>query len=317
MQLLANELSFDGEFESFESYLESLNGLMKMRLEAKKHGFDVHCTKAILNTDITRDINFQQSLQRLTKEQCHALVQWITQSGPFWDDDKSHSSEEYYELEGGNVVTDTCLAEAAFHNVDRTPSSVISLSQPHWSSASLPVIWHKDNGNLRVEVINQTRLDVLLERLVDEPKPITSWEQLEVRCKERCPSLTFSDTSFAGLKGVPFVFGASSRIWDLMIVLETMKNSFNEAGERNEEGHRIYQEHFTGNKAWFSDSSDTEKREFSEELTFKHPENEGKTIFCTWHGKVKTPQMRIHHSWPISKDTPLYVTYVGPKITKR
>jgi hypothetical protein len=40
-------------------------------------------------------------------------------------------------------------------------------------------------------------------------------------------------------------------------------------------------------------------------------------IFCTWHGKVKTPQYRIHFSWPISAVAPLYVVYIGPKITKR
>jgi hypothetical protein len=32
---------------------------------------------------------------------------------------------------------------------------------------------------------------------------------------------------------------------------------------------------------------------------------------------LKTQQIRIHFSWPIRVDTPLYVVYVGPKITKR
>ncbi|EGR2914004.1 hypothetical protein DNG97_24050 [Vibrio parahaemolyticus] len=103
----------------------------------------------------------------------------------------------------------------------------------------------------------------------------------------------------------------------MLLVLDKINVSFNGAGERNEEGHRIYQEHFTGDKAWFSDSSDTEKREFKEALTFKHPENNGESIFCTWHGKVKTPQIRIHHSWPITKDAPLYILYIGPKLTKK
>ena len=35
------------------------------------------------------------------------------------------------------------------------------------------------------------------------------------------------------------------------------------------------------------------------------------------HGKVKTPQIRIHFSWPITASTPLYVVYVGYKITKK
>ncbi|EIE9609384.1 hypothetical protein [Vibrio diabolicus] len=314
---MANELSFDGQFDSHDSYVESLTCLMLMRQEARKHGFNIQCTKTILDTDITKDINFRQSLQKLGHAQRMAVLQWITQSGPFWDESKCHSSDEYFEMEDGEVVTDSCLAEAAFHNLNGNSSNVVSLLQPHWSATEIPIIWHRDSGEQRVEVKNLTQRESLLKRLEEQPKPIVSWEQLEERCKERCMSLFFSDSAFAGLKGTPFVACASSRILELLLVLDKFNVCFNDAGERNEEGHRIYQEHFTGDKAWFSDSSDTEKREFKEAQTFKHPENNGESIFCTWHGKVKTPQIRIHHSWPITKDAPLYIMYIGPKLTKR
>lgn len=317
MDFLANELSFDGKFDSHDSYVESLNCLMLMRQDARKHGFNIQCTKTILDTDITKDINFRQSLQKLELAQRMALLQWVTNSGPFWDENKCHSSEEYFELEEGEVVTDTCLAEVAFHNLNGNTSSVVSLLQPHWSLAEIPIVWHKDSGEQRVELTNLTQRDALIERLEQQPKSITSWKQLEERCKGRCSSLFFSDDAFAGLRGTPFVACASSRILELLLVLDKFNVCFNDAGERNEEGHRIYQEHFTGDKAWFSDSSNTEKREFQEALTFKHPESYGESIFCTWHGKVKTPQIRIHHSWPISKDAPLYIMYIGPKLTKR
>lgn len=317
MDFLANELSFDGKFDSHDSYVESLTCLMLMRQEARKHGFNIQCTKTILDTDITKDINFRQSLQKLGHAQRMAVLQWVTQSGPFWDESKCHSSDEYFELEEGEVVTDTCLAEAAFHNLDGNSSSVVSLLQPHWSATEIPIIWHRASGEQRVQVKNLTQRKILIERLEEQPKPIVSWEQLEERCKERCTSLFFSDSAFAGLKGAPFVACASSRILELLLVLDKINVCFNDVGERNEEGHRIYQEHFTGDKAWFSDSSDTEKREFKDALTFKHPKIEGETLFCTWHGKVKTPQMRIHHSWPITNNAPLYIMYVGPKITKR
>jgi hypothetical protein len=79
----------------------------------------------------------------------------------------------------------------------------------------------------------------------------------------------------------------------------------------------LYQEYFTGKKAWFTDSSDSEKNRFKSQLTFKHPDVAGEDLICTWHGKVKSPQIRLHFSWPVSADTPLYVVYVGPKITKK
>ena len=42
-----------------------------------------------------------------------------------------------------------------------------------------------------------------------------------------------------------------------------------------------------------------------------------KTLFCPWHGKVQTPQLRVHFSYPIRANEPLYIVYVGPKLTKR
>lgn len=315
--LFANELSFDGKFDSFESYYESLNCLMRIKNEARKHGFSVQCTKSILNSEITRDLNFQQSLQRLSKEQRLALTQWVTQSGPFWDECRCHTSDDYFEIANGDIVTDTCIGEAAYLQVKGTPSSLISLFQPHWGSDKISVTWQRDAGDMCIDVVNQTQFEPFVKSLNNLPQPIESWKQLEVMCEKRCVSLSFSQNTFASLKGVPFVQGASLRILELLLVLDKLKCCFNEAGERTEEGHEIYQEHFTGDKAWFSDSSVTEKRQFEDALTFKHPKENEETLFCTWHGKVKTPQIRIHHSWPITKDTPLYVMYVGPKITKR
>jgi hypothetical protein len=53
-------------------------------------------------------------------------------------------------------------------------------------------------------------------------------------------------------------------------------------------------------------------------MTFPHPERVGETLFCPWHGKVQTPQIRIHFSGTtIRHDQPLYVVYIGPKIAKR
>ena len=90
-----------------------------------------------------------------------------------------------------------------------------------------------------------------------------------------------------------------------------------------EQLNEIYQNYFTGKKegggrgSLFSDSSDSEKVEFKQKLTFVHPGKDKQTLFCSWHGKVQTPQLRIHFSSRILATEPLYIVYVGPKITKQ
>ena len=136
-------------------------------------------------------------------------------------------------------------------------------------------------------------------------------------CLSRFVAITFSTDTFKSLLGYPFLPGVAQRIIERLEVLEKLKNSVDSSGNRTTEGHRLYQEHFTGDKAWFSDSSDTEKRDFKSELTFKHPGKDGSSLFCTMHGKIKTPQIRIHFTLPSQTDPELYVVYIGPKITKR
>jgi hypothetical protein len=52
-------------------------------------------------------------------------------------------------------------------------------------------------------------------------------------------------------------------------------------------------------------------------MSFVDPENPAKKFFCPWHGKIQTPQFRIHFEWPIpAHQQRLKVLYIGPKITK-
>ena len=61
----------------------------------------------------------------------------------------------------------------------------------------------------------------------------------------------------------------------------------------------------------------SEKRQFQSVLIFAHPDDPGKTLSCTWHGKVSHLTLRLHFSWPVEANKPVYVVYAGSKITKR
>ena len=70
---------------------------------------------------------------------------------------------------------------------------------------------------------------------------------------------------------------------------------------------------FTGDRAWFSDESETRKRK-PQKFTFPDPEG-GNDITCFWHGKVSTAAIRIHFDWPVKRGgRRLRVAYIGPHI---
>lgn len=266
---------------------------------------------------VTCDVSMPQAIQRFSVDERRALMQWLTQQGPFWDDARSHGPDDYLDC-NDEVVTDTAVGEAGFcclHGIDHR---LVSLTPSSWVFSPVPVTWHLDGGGERsVAVVNYWDRCALETALQSAPVPVACWEDLETCCVARCPHLTFSFDAFGPLRGHPFVDGAANRLLSRLETLNRFTACFDEHGRRTPEGQRLYDDHFTGEKAWFSDSSETEKREFQRELTFRHPIQEGATLFCPWHGKVKTPQFRVHFSWPVRADERVYVVYVGPKITRR
>ncbi len=246
-------------------------------------------------------------------------MQWLTRHGPFWEDSRVHNPDDYLEF-NGEIVTDTAVGEAAYCCYHGLHRHLVSFVPSLWEFSPVSVTWMPNADAVqRVEVTNHWNVEGVEAALRAAPIPLATWKQLERVAVSLCPNpnLSFLADSFEPLLGHPFVPGAAERILVLLETLHRFRSSRDEHGQRTPEGQRLYQDHFTGDKAWFSDSSESEKRDFRAELTFRHPTSAGQSLFCSWHGKVKTPPIRIHFSWPVPADQPLYVVYVGPKLTKR
>lgn len=243
-------------------------------------------------------------------------MQWLTRQGPFWEHARQHERDDWLEC-NGEIVTDTAVGEAAYclcHGIDR---AIVSMIPSSWLISPLSVEWHQ-NGHIRsVDVPNYWDPNELMKSRAFAQISLESWEDLALTARSRYPDLTFSPDSFEPLQGYPFGKRVAERLLSRLGVLHELKNCFDKHGKRTSEGHEIYQKHFTGAKAWFSDSSDSEKAEFRNDLIFPHPAISEEYLFCTWHGKIQTPPFRIHFSWPIRANEPLYIVYIGSKITKR
>lgn len=313
-----NDLSLQGQFDGASEFRKAIRRIMKMRSVALRFGVSVQCHRNMRCAMVTRNLNMPQILGYLPTDERRALIQWMTRHGPFWEDVQMHTSDDYLAC-NGEIVTDTSVGEAAyssFHGVDK---HLISFTPSSWESSPINVSWVNDSNEptCDIEIENFWKINELQILLQTFEEPPSTWEQLEKRVRGRFQNLKFSDACFESLERRPFAPGAARRIQVLLNTLNRFVGCFDEAGQRTPEGNIIYQEHFTGAKAWFSDSSNSEKNDFREKLTFHHPELPGETLFCSWHGKVKSPQTRIHFSWPIVANEALYVVYIGPKITKK
>lgn len=318
MNFLMNELSIHGQFHTAGDFFKAVETLMEIRREIRRLGSEFYCHRDLAHAQVTAEACMAQVIQSMPLPKRRAWLEWLTRYGPYWTDDRQHSPDDWLELDGGEIVTDKAIGEVAFcvlHNLHR---ELISVNPSTWLINPVTVTWKKaDEAPETVDVRNHWSLDTVSQTLAALPPSFDSWRSLERLARNAFNNLTVSSNAFDALDGHTYVPGAAERIWIRLDTLNKLCGCFDDEGERTAEGDRIYANHFTGEKAWFTDSSAGEKNDFESDLTFQHPEKPDEYLFCPWHGKVKTPQLRIHFSWPIAAHRPAYVVYIGPKITKR
>lgn len=318
MDLLVNELSIHEQFPDISSFRNALMRLMRMRRVAKRFLRELHCNSALLNSTPLSDMPMQQAIGRLTQTEQRAAMVWLTRQGSIWDDFRQHDVDDWLECQG-DIVTDSAVGEAAFRSLRGVECSLASFIPSDWHYSPVEVTWRRgDNGSRRegADITNVFDASTLQELLREADTPIMSWSDLREVATTRFEGLVFAGECFASLVGVPFAKSSANRLLVLLSTLYEIAHAFDASGNRTSEGQRIYQEHFTGDRALFSDSSETEKRDFRNELTFPHPEHQGEHLFCTRHGKERHKNLRLHYSWSGRFREPVYIVYIGPKITR-
>jgi hypothetical protein len=318
VSFLVNDLSLSGQFHDLDSFRSAVEEIMEIRREIERLGSSLYCHRNLADSQVTSEHVMQRAVQILSPPKRRAWMLWLTKCGPFWEDDQLHNSEETWLEVNNKLVTGTAVGEAAVGCSRGWPRRLISFRPSEWLRDPIDVTWvHNDGIAEIVSVRNHWEVASVQAWLKANPVRLASWQDLAMQMRQACTRLTFATDTFEPLKGHPFAPNAAERIRELLFVLDMLKGGFDEDGRQNAEGRRLYAEYFTGARPRFTDSSDTEKNEWRKDMTFPHPEKRGQDLFCSWHEKVRSPQLRIHFSWPIRPDEPLYVMYVGPKITKR
>ena len=308
MDLLLNDLSIEGQFPDARLFCAALDRIIEVRKVARQFGSDLYCRRNIAGIRINPSTLVREALPPAKKK---AFMVWLDRQGPFWDDARNHHPDDWL-MAGDEIVTDTAIGEAAYCSTIDIDRRLVSLAPSEWNYS--PIVVTFTDTATDIEVANYWELASLETALRGSIPRIKTCEQLEEVCKIRFQRLWFAEDSFSDLRR-HFVPALVDNIIRRLEVLDKLMGERDSTG--NWMGNPIFQNFFTGGNAWFSDSSETEKNNFRKNLSFKHPEESGRTLFCPWHGKLghQGYPYRIHFSWPLSADEPLYVVYVGPKLT--
>ena len=311
VELIFNDLSIHQQFHDASLFRQAINRLMEMRGIARTSGRELYCHRGTSNLLVNSTTSLFQEIQNFPLEQKRVILSWLTRQGPFWEDALEHDFNEVFECHD-DIVTDTGLGEAAYRSVLGTDCRLVSLTPSQWDYSPIIVKW-LTTTTTDIQVHNHWEPQALEDAMQQTEAPVASWAHLEAQSRQRFLRLTFTRDSFKDLEGRPFAEGGAQRILKRLEVLNRLMGEVASNGQLTAEGQHLYQNYFVGERARFSDSSDTEKSQFRQKLTFRDPD--GNSLFCTWHGKVNQPPFLIHFSWPVPPGGQLYVVYVGWKIT--
>lgn len=314
-----NSLSLDARLTPAE-FESALKTILEFRQAARPTGNSLACCRSILDREGPGAVSFRALLKGLhvSSNIRQLALSWLSKEGPYWDELRVHTGDDWYELQQGTVVTDTIVGEAAHRvNIGVGNNALASLPTNGFETEELQICAvRSDTSRSEITVTNHTTSEAIQTWLQAREAPLASWRQLEERARQRLESLSLPKAAFEELSSHPFHQGAAERLFECLAILAQIQSGTSASG-MTARARELYDRYFTGHNARFTDSSETEKHDFKDELTFIDPEQGGAKVFCPWHGKVKTPQLRVHHSWPPSSGSRVFVPYVGPKITKR
>ncbi len=121
MELLANELSVHEQFHEAEAFRE-----------ARRYQVELHSSRNFVNVSPMPGVPMQQAVQLFRESQRRAVMNWLTSSGPFWDDARRHAGDDFIECLG-NVVTDTAIGEAAYRSFHGVECGLVSFFPSDWN----------------------------------------------------------------------------------------------------------------------------------------------------------------------------------------
>lgn len=320
MEWHINELSLDGQFLDPGAFKSVLEPLLRLRHRDPFLQDLMFCSPLLHERKVTAIYDLKAAVRATGDKNFIRLALGWTQTGPFWYDDRQFNENDYFEYEGIDV-TNQGLGEAARRRIVGRVANTFSFPLLAFEKSPLSVqhgLSEEPYGVINVD--NHWQIEQLTVAL-EACRVLNNWNDVQEEINRRFDQLIFSTDVMDKLLPMPFSKSVTERIFQLLRILNQVVLSRDDGGKLSDEGEEILRNHFAGagagNTPLFKPESADNRRNFKNELTFQDPSDNSKYLDCHWHGKIQTPQIRIHFEWPTPRgQREIKIVYIGPKITK-
>jgi hypothetical protein len=245
-------------------------------------------------------------------------LSWLSKSGPFSEDFDIETTDDLWFFDG-EEVTEQGLGFAGRFRLSGADAASFSFQDPtsrRFEVDQLEVLQGFPEEPVGSQQIANLWNEGGLSKWVrDRPGLPTNWLEFTEVCQRDFKNLEINGEVFLEALGKhPFHQNVVSRGIALLGVLDRVAAGLQPDGSLDHPAMELVVEHFQSKKAWFSNEEPSDKEVFM----FPDHTSDGTKLYCSWHGKVKTPQFRLHFEWPVPVgQTVIKVLYFGEKLTKR
>lgn len=321
MEWHINDLSLSGQYADEQAFRAALEPLLQLRRREPLLQSSLYCSRMLRGCKVTVMYDFKDAVRATgDKNYINLVLGWIDKSGPFWDDTRQFNEDDYFEYQGTNV-TDQGMGEAARRILVGNAANSFSFPLTGFVSSPLTVQHGLSEAPIGfVEIENHWQI-TQIESALESCRKFNSWLEMQEEIKRRFGQLIFSADAVDKLLPLPFSKPVMERIFHLLSLLNQLVLASDASGKLSREGEEVLKNYFAGATAGktplFKPESTDNQHNFKNDLTFRDPRDDSKDLFCHWHGKIQTPQTRIHFEWPRPRgQREIKVVYIGPKITK-
>ena len=317
MRAFVNELALAEACAAAHPPHTPLEALIEARRRHRVLVERLYCARGMPNMEIRPGVRLANVGWQLPHDKRGLLFQWVNKKGPFIEDDRQATDDDLFLFDGEDV-TYLGLGEAARRILATLPAATLSpVQDPASRFAADPLcvvhgLAEEPSGHVPVANFHET--NALADALrAARPEPDT-WPELLAEARARFDRLRIGSYCDRILARHPYHPSGGRRILVLLDVLQRLMTEMDDDGGLSRSGVELRNTYFVGERAWFSDESETRKRS-PETFTFPDPDGDG-TLVCFWHGKVSTPVFRIHFEWPVSPPVRrrLRIVYIGPHL---
>jgi hypothetical protein len=317
MEFHINDLSLSRQFADPQAFRFALEPLLRLRYREPLLQICLFCSRSLHACKATAIHDLKDAVRATgDKVYIRLVLGWVDKSGPFWDDDRQFEKDDYFEYRGSDV-TNQGLGEAARRRLAGRDANAYSFQASGFEISPLPVQHGLTEEPLdSIEIINHWQIEQLRVAL-NFCHSLNCWKDVQGEINRRFNNLIIASNVMNDLMASPFSAHVADQIIIRLDILSKIVDESNLNGGLSATGRILLDNHFVGQKAWFTDESTDNKVNFKKDMTFSDPSDASKRIFCPFHGKIKSPQIRIHFEWPRPRgQREIKVVYIGPKITK-